>query len=236
MVRNRAQGDEVIAGIVENPGLVLFTLIKRDVRMVLEENCRCLQLPSVATLDPIFDPLGHFLDAEMQEKPGRQHLLDAEYFNLIDAMQYALVHDDGQAIWDLEQADVILVCVLSSSKTTTCIYLANRGVRKANVPVVPPSEAVMTAQRPLIVGLTKEPKRLVQIRRNRPKMINESAETDCVDPERVSQEVMEARRLFAQRGWPAIDVTRRSVEETSATILQLLKRRKDGAAPLPDGA
>ena len=233
LVRTRAQVEEVIAGIVAHPGFVLFTLVNREVRAALEEGCRRSQVPCVAMLDPIFDALSHFLGSEMQQRPGRQHMLDAEYFERIDAMQYVLGHDDGQATWDLEQADVILVGVSRSSKTPTCIYLANRGVRAANVPVVPGvplPEAVSTAKRPLVVGLTKEPKRLIQIRRSRLRMINENAETDYVDPERVFEEVMEARRLFAHHGWPVIDVTRRSVEETAASILQMLKRRKDAAA------
>jgi len=233
LIRTRAQIEEVIAGIVANPGFVLFTLVNREVRAALEEGCRVLQVPCVAMLDPIFSALGHFLGSEMQQRPGRQHVLDAEYFERIDAMQYVLGHDDGQATGDLELADVILVGVSRSSKTPTCIYLANRGVRAANVPVVPGvplPEAVMTAKRPLVVGLTKEPKRLIQIRRSRLRMISEDAETDYVDPERVYEEVMEARRLFAQHGWPVIDVTRRSVEETAASILQMLKRRKDAAA------
>jgi len=242
LIRTRAQIEEVIAGIVANPGFVLFTLVNREVRAALEEGCRVLQVPCVAMLDPIFSALGHFLGSEMQQRPGRQHVLDAEYFERIDAMQYVLGHDDGQATGDLELADVILVGVSRSSKTPTCIYLANRGVRAANVPVVPGvplPEAVMTAKRPLVVGLTKEPKRLIQIRRSRLRMISEDAETDYVDPERVYEEVMEARRLFAQHGWPVIDVTRRSVEETAASILQMLKRRKDAAAlaaatPKPD--
>jgi regulator of PEP synthase PpsR (kinase-PPPase family) len=242
LIRTRAQIEEVIAGIVANPGFVLFTLVNREVRAALEEGCRVLQVPCVAMLDPIFSALSHFLGSEMQQRPGRQHVLDAEYFERIDAMQYVLGHDDGQATGDLELADVILVGVSRSSKTPTCIYLANRGVRAANVPVVPGvplPEAVMTAKRPLVVGLTKEPKRLIQIRRSRLRMISEDAETDYVDPERVYEEVMEARRLFAQHGWPVIDVTRRSVEETAASILQMLKRRKDAAAlaaatPKPD--
>jgi regulator of PEP synthase PpsR (kinase-PPPase family) len=160
--------------------------------------------------------------------PGQQHLLDNEYFARIDAMTFALNHDDGQSSWGLNDADVILVGVSRTSKTPTCIYLANRGIKAANVPIVPgvalPPE-LAAASRPLIVGLTNDPERLIQVRRNRLSMLHQDESTDYTDIEAVRSEVTQARRLFAQNHWPVIDVSRRSIEETAAAILKLLARR-----------
>ncbi|MBT3932229.1 MAG: pyruvate, phosphate dikinase/phosphoenolpyruvate synthase regulator, partial [Rhodospirillaceae bacterium] len=160
---------------------------------------------------------------------GRQYALDAEYFHRIEAMQFALAHDDGQSIHDLDKADVILVGVSRTSKSPTCIYLANRGLKAANVPFVPNvplPEELMNAKRPLIVGLTNDPTRLVQVRRNRLKLLDQGRETDYVDPEAVRDEVESAKRYFNGRQWPIIDVARRSIEETAATVIQYHARRQ----------
>ena len=158
-----------------------------------------------------------------------KHLLDSEYFARIDAMTFALNHDDGQSSWGLDDADVCLVGVSRSSKTPTCLYLANRGIKAANVPFVPgvplPPELV-AAGRPLVVGLTNDPERLIQLRRNRLAMLNQDEKTDYTDIEAVRAEVREARRFFIERHWPVIDVTRRSIEETAAAVLKLLARRR----------
>jgi hypothetical protein len=162
--------------------------------------------------------------------------MDREYFNRIEAMDYALAHDDGQSARNLEEADVVLIGVSRSSKTPTCVYLANRGIRAANVPIVPgcplPPE-LFTVKRPLIVGLTKDPGQLVQIRKNRLQMIAKDEDSDYVDLAAVRDEVVQARRLCAEHGWTVLDVTRRSIEETAATIIQLLQehRQFQGAAP-----
>jgi regulator of PEP synthase PpsR (kinase-PPPase family) len=179
----------------------------------------------------VIGALGTYLGMQSRGLPGRQHELDAEYFSRIDAMSFALSHDDGQSSQNYGDADVILVGVSRTSKTPTCIYLANRGIKAANVPVVPgcplPSELLM-AKRPLIVGLTKDPIQLVQIRRNRLHMLAHADETDYVDPEVVKREVAAARRLCTEHGWPVIDVSRRSIEETAATIIQMLARHRGG--------
>src|SRR5208282_3543292 len=182
-----------------------------------------------SVLDPIMGSLASYLGLRSRNLPGRQHELDAEYFSRIDAMQFVLSHDDGQATWDLDHADVVLVGVSRTSKTPTCIYLANRGIKAANVPIVPgvqlPHE-LAEARHPLIVGLTKDPVRLVQIRRNRMRLLNEVETTDYTDLETVKQELAAARRLFTEHSWPVIDVTRRSIEETAASIMQLYADRR----------
>ena len=180
-------------------------------------------MPCIPVLDPVIHTLASHFNVEISGRPGLQHALDAEYFKRIDAMNYALTHDDGQIGRDLNKADVVLVGVSRTSKTPTCIYLANRGIKAANVPIVPgcplPDE-LFTLSGPLIVGLTKDPARLVQLRRNRLRMISESGEeTDYTDLSSVREEVALARRLCSEHDWPVIDVTRRSIEETAATIM-----------------
>ncbi len=229
LVRTQGQVERVIAGIEANPGLVLFTLVDTGVRAILEEACRHLHVPCTPVLDPVMAALSGFLEEEIHAQPGRQHALDQEYFNRIDAMHFTLAHDDGQLIEDVDEADVVLVGVSRTSKTPTCMYLANRGIKAANVPLVPgvpPPPEVIQSRRPLIVGLTKEPKSLADIRRHRLLFLHQDAETDYADPDKVRDEVAEARRLFAKQGWPVIDVTRRSIEEAAATILQLYARHR----------
>lgn len=232
LVRTQGQVERVIAGIEANPGLVLFTIVDTGIRAVLEEACRCLHVPCVPLLDAAMVALANHLDEEVRALPGRQHVLDAEYFDRIDAMQFTIAHDDGQNLAELNQADIVLVGVSRTSKTPTCMYLANRGVKAANIPLVPgvpvPRE-LLEAKRPLIVGLTKEARSLSDIRRNRLRFLNQDEEGDYADPEKVRDEVQTARRLFSKHGWPVIDVTRKSIEEASAAILQLFQRHNGHA-------
>jgi regulator of PEP synthase PpsR (kinase-PPPase family) len=229
MVRTRAQIERVIAGIDANPGVVLYTLVNDILRQPLQECCRRVNVPAIPVLDPAINALGAYLGRAARNLPGQQHLLNHEYFQRIDAMTFAMTHDDGQAPWGLNDADVILTGVSRTSKTPTCIYLANRGVKAANVPMVPgvalPPE-LFSATKPLIVGLTNDPERLIAIRRNRMNAIkSEESSTPYVDLEAVKAEVTAARRLCHEHKWPMIDVTRRSIEETAAAIMKLLAKR-----------
>ena len=231
MVRTRAQIERVIAGIEANRGLVLFTLVNDTLRQILQEGCRQLQVQAIPVLDPVIGALASYLGRQSHGVPGRQHLLDSEYFARIDAMTFAINHDDGQSPWGVDDADVCLVGVSRTSKTPTCLYLANRGIKAANVPFVPgvalPAELLRT-KKPLIVGLTNDPERLIHLRRNRLNMLDHHEDNDYTDLEAVRAEVREARRVFAERHWPVIDVTRRSIEETAAAIYKLLMRRHGG--------
>jgi [pyruvate, water dikinase]-phosphate phosphotransferase / [pyruvate, water dikinase] kinase len=228
MVRTRSQIERVIAGVEANPGVVLFTLVSDVLRGVLQQACRSRQIPAIPILDPVIGALASYLGRKSRGRPGMQHLLDSEYFARIDAMTFALNHDDGQSSWGLDQADVCLVGVSRTSKTPTCLYLANRGIKAANVPVVPgmplPRELLDT-KHPLILGLTNDPERLIDLRRHRLSMLQQDVGTEYTDLEAVRAEVREARRIFAERHWPVIDVTRRSIEETAAAIMRMLARR-----------
>lgn len=229
MVRSRKQMEDALAAISSQPGLVMFTLVDHTLREMLQERCRELQMPCVPVLDPVLAALANFLGSESREQPGRQHAMNAEYFTRIDAMHYCMSHDDGHGVTDLNGADVILVGVSRTSKTPTCIYLANRGIKAANVPIVPgiplPAELEHMPDK-LVVGLTASPDRLVQIRRNRLLQLKQDGETDYVDIDIVKDEVAHARKVFSQRGWPVIDVTRRSIEETAAAIINLHSRAR----------
>jgi regulator of PEP synthase PpsR (kinase-PPPase family) len=235
MVRTKVQMERVIHGLEANPGVVLFTLVDEGLRAVLQEGCRKLQLPAIPVLDPVLAVLASQLGRKSRGLPGQQHLLDTEYFRRIDAMSYTLAHDDGQSAWGLNDADVVLVGVSRTSKTPTCMYLANRGIKAANVPIVPntplPPE-LFSLTRPLVVALTNDPERLVQVRRNRLQQLHQEHErpTEYTDTSAVRHEVQQARRLFTERHWPVIDVTRRSIEETAAAIMRLLAQRQGETA------
>lgn len=231
-VRSPDQMRRVIAGIEAQPGLVLFTLVDLELRQILQEGCRRLKQPCISVLDPVIAAFVSFFGERARAEPGRQHELDQEYFARIEAMDFTMAHDDGQHAEDLEKADIILVGVSRTSKTPTSIYLANRGLKTANVPFVPGvplPPKLETAKEPLIVGLTANPDRLMQVRRNRLLSLNQQAETTYVDNEAVKAELAAARKFFTRLGWPVIDVTRRSIEETAAAVLNLYYERKESA-------
>lgn len=233
MVRSEAHLDRILADIAEHRGLVLHTLVNADMRRALEERCRDLDLNAIAPLDPVTDALSSLLGQSARGRPGRQHSQDAAYFRRVDAIHYTMAHDDGANWEEWDEAEIMLVGVSRSSKTPTSIYLANRGYPTANYPLVPeasPPPILFRLTRPLVVGLVVSPDRLIQVRRNRLLSLNQSPETDYVDPERVRAEVAHARRLCADNGWPVIDVTRRSIEESAAAILSILQERKSGTA------
>ncbi|MBI1214742.1 MAG: pyruvate, phosphate dikinase/phosphoenolpyruvate synthase regulator [Alphaproteobacteria bacterium] len=232
LVRTQKQLLTAIEGIRRHPGLVLYTLVDEALAKAVEKHCQGLGVPTISILHPVLHLMSSFFGMTSLAEPGLQHKLNEEYFARMDAVDYALHHDDGlKSDHDLGHADVILVGVSRTSKTPTCIYLANRGVKAANVPYVPGipfPEKVLGLKKPLFVALTATPERLIDIRRNRLQQLGELRETDYLDAERVKDEVKEARRFYNKRGWPIIDVTRRSIEETAAEILGLLDAYRAG--------
>ncbi|MCX7339558.1 MAG: kinase/pyrophosphorylase [Hyphomicrobiales bacterium] len=226
LVRSRTQLDRVLNEIETAPGIVLYTLVDRDLAKTLEDFCTRIGSPTMSILNPILSLFQSYLGAASSARPGAQHMLNAEYFKRIDAMNYTMLHDDGQLTDDLESADIVLLGVSRTSKTPTSIYLANRGVKTANIPLVPgvpPPSQLETLRKPLIVGLVAAPERIVQIRQNRLLSLKADDETAYVDHDAVAAEIATSRKLFARRGWPVIDVTRRSIEETAAAILEHLR-------------
>lgn len=234
MVRSRQHLDRIFEEFKANPGLVLYTLVNPEIRSRLEERCISLGLPHVAALDAVTVALEERLGQEAMGRPGRQHAMDEAYFARVDAIQFTIAHDDGVGWENWEEADIVLAGVSRTSKTPTSIYLANRGFKVANIPLVvesPPPDSLYRLRHPLVVGLTTAPERLIQIRRNRLLSLNESTETAYVDEERVKQEVALARRMYADNGWPVIDVTRRSIEETAAAVIRLHQERAARETP-----
>jgi regulator of PEP synthase PpsR (kinase-PPPase family) len=232
MVRSLQHLDRIVEDLSANPGLVLYTLVNDETRRRLEDRCRALGLPHVAPLDTVTVALEDRLGEQAKARPGRQHMMDEAYFARVDAIHYTIAHDDGLAAEDWEEADIVLAGVSRSSKTPTSIYLANRGYKVANIPLVmesPPPPSLFSLRQPMVVGLTTAPRRLIEIRRNRLLSLNEKTETAYVDEERVEQEVAFARRIFSDNGWPVIDVTRRSIEETAAAIMKLHGERHEQA-------
>jgi regulator of PEP synthase PpsR (kinase-PPPase family) len=222
LVRSHTQLARVLSEIENAPGIVLYTLVERDLAEKLEEVCRNTGSPHLSVLEPVHSLLSSYLGTASTARPGAQHMLNAEYFKRIDAMNFTLLHDDGHLPDDLDDADVILVGVSRTSKTPTAVYLANRGVKTANIPLVPgvPPPAVLnTVKRALVVGLVASPERIVQIRQNRLLSLRADDDTSYVDRDAVAEEIAASRRLFARHNWPMIDVTRRSIEETAAAIL-----------------
>jgi [pyruvate, water dikinase]-phosphate phosphotransferase / [pyruvate, water dikinase] kinase len=230
MVRSKRQLDHVLAEVSEAPGLVLYTLLEEDLIQTLEEKCRELGLPCMSVLGPVLRMFESYLGAETTHRAGAQHVLNAEYFQRIDALNFSMFHDDGQHVEGLEDADVVLVGVSRTSKTPTSIYLANRGVKTGNVPLVPGvplAPAVEKLTRPLVVGLYASPERIVQIRENRLLGLKAHRSDDqYIDKKAVADEVAYSRRLCTKNGWPSIDVTRRSIEETAAAVMRLLSERR----------
>ncbi len=232
MVRSEGHIERIIADIGKNPGIVLFTMVNVEARRTLEVRCRALGLPAVAVLDHVLDQLSTLLNQTAKARPGQQHVLDAAYFARVDAIQFTIAHDDGIGWENWEQADIVLAGISRTSKTPTSIYLANRGYKTANIPIViesPPPPSLYTLKHPLVVGLITSADRLIQVRRNRLLSLNQMPETDYVDQEAVAREVAFARRIFADNGWPVIDMTRRSIEEAAAAIINLFNERNAGA-------
>lgn len=228
MVRSEKHLDRILSEVADNPGLVIFTIVNRDIRSKLERECRHLGLPSVPALDTVTDALSNMLGQEAKARPGRQHILDAAYFARVEAIQFTIAHDDGVGWENWEEADIVLAGVSRTSKTPTSIYLANRGYKTANIPIVPespPPDSLFHLKNPLVVGLITGASRLVQVRRNRLLSLNQAPETDYVNEDKVKAETQYARRMFADNGWPMIDVTRRSIEESAAAIINLYNER-----------
>lgn len=222
LVRSAMQMERLMEDIGEQPGLVMYTLVNKEIRETLERCCMDVNLPVLSILDPVINLLGSYFGQKASHEPGRQHTMDAHYFQRIDALHYTMAHDDGQLVEDAQSADIVLIGVSRSSKTPTSIYLANKGYKTMNIPFVPgcPMPLVLDSlKNRFVIGLTTSVERLVQIRTNRLRAINEDETSEYTDREGILSEVKECRRYCTDRGWQTIDVTRRSIEESAAAIL-----------------
>lgn len=229
LVRSKRQLDRVLQEVEQAPGIVLYTIVNRDLARSLEERCQELNVPCVAVLRRIMEIFESYLGAPQKPTVGGQHVLDAQYFRRIDALNFTMIHDDGHLPDDLDQADIVIVGISRTSKTPTSIYLANRGFKTANVPLIPGVPLPPRLEEPtsaLVIGLIASPERICQLRRSRIMALADRNLDEYVDREAITSEITHSRRLCAKHGWPVIDVTRRSIEETAAAILKLYQDRK----------
>ncbi len=239
LIRNPRQLDRALQEIASAPGIVLYTIVNRDLTAELERRCRELKVPCLHVLEPIMKIFESYLGAPQTPIVAGQHVLDAEYFQRIDALNFSMAHDDGQLPTDLNAADIIILGISRTSKTPTSIYLAQRGYKTANVPIVPEiplPEALTEPHAAFIVGLVASADRIAEIRRNRVRFLADRNLDEYVDRDRIAQEIAHSRRLCARHGWPVIDVSRRSIEETAAQILRLFHDRETGADANGDSA
>ncbi|MCB1432406.1 MAG: kinase/pyrophosphorylase [Alphaproteobacteria bacterium] len=229
LVRSASQLNKALREIEDQPGIVLYTIINPDVRKLLEAACERMAVPCVSILDPVISLLAQYLNTQSKPQVGGQHALNTDYFRRIDALNFTMAHDDGQNTSDIDKSDVIILGVSRTSKTPTSIYLAQRGVRVANIPAVPgialPAQLAEMTE-PLVVGLIASAERIAQIRRHRLLTLKESRSTDYIDPRQITEEIVAMKNLCVLHGWPMIDVTRRSVEETAASIMNLYAEHK----------
>jgi [pyruvate, water dikinase]-phosphate phosphotransferase / [pyruvate, water dikinase] kinase len=233
LVRAEAQLTRALDHIAIMPGIVFFTLANQGLRDKLMARCADIQVRCIDVLEGPVTALRQFLGAAETHKVGRQHEVDARYLDRIEALNFTIAHDDGQSLDSIADAEVILTGASRTSKTPTCVYLAIRGIPTANVPLVPgmPAPAqLLAAKKSLIVGLWVSPDRLVQVRRNRLTSMGESRDSSYVELDAVRAEIAATRQLFEREGWPTIDVSRRSIEETAAAVMNLLADRKEALA------
>jgi len=236
LVRSEHQLSRAMDHLTIAPGLVFFTLANQKLRDKLVARCASLLMECVDVLEGPVTALRQFLGAAETHKVGRQHQVDQRYLDRIEVLNFTIAHDDGQSLDSIAEAEVILTGASRTSKTPTCVYLAIRGVKTANVPLVPhmpPPPQLLAAKKPLIVGLWVSPDRLVQVRRSRLASMGEGRDTTYIDLDSVREEINATRRLFEQNDWPSIDVSRRSIEETAASVMNLLAERQEDAGASP---
>jgi regulator of PEP synthase PpsR (kinase-PPPase family) len=231
LVRTARQLNRVLQEVEQAPGIVLYTITNKDLSEQLERRCSELKIPCLAVLQPIMGVFESYLGAPRTPTVAGQHVLDADYFRRIDALNFTMAHDDGHLPENLDDADIVILGISRTSKTPTSIYLAQRGYKVTNVPLVPSiplPEALTKPHSAFVVCLIASPDRIAEIRRHRAMMLADRNLEEYVDRDRITAEIAYSRRICAKHRWPVIDVTRRSVEESAATILKLLHDRQAG--------
>ncbi|MFT3732605.1 MAG: pyruvate, water dikinase regulatory protein [Hyphomicrobium sp.] len=231
LVRTQRQLKRVLVDIEHEPGIVLYTIVNTALAVELEEHCQRLKIPCLAVLQPIMKIFESYLGAPSTPTVAGQHVLDADYFRRIDAMNFTMAHDDGRLPDNLSDADIVLLGISRTSKTPTSLYLAQRGYKTTNLPLVPQvplPEQLLHPHTAFVVCLIANVDRIADVRRNRAILMADRDLETYVDRDTISAEIAYTRKLAAQHGWPIIDVTRRSIEESATMILKLLQDRKSG--------
>ena len=205
--------------------IVLYTIVENKLAKHLSDECNKKNIPCFGILGDLIISFSKLLDQKALNVPSRQHIMDDEYYKKIEAIQFTMNHDDGNSVEDIEKSDIILLGVSRTSKTPTSIYLANKGMKISNIPLVNeksvPDILKENPQKKCVVGLTAEPSRLVDLRKNRMQSIKDNESTEYTNLDIVQKEMEDARKLFQKYKWPSIDVTRKSVEETAASVLKI---------------
>ncbi len=226
LIRSNKQIDNIIKIIEENPGMILYTMINKKLEKYLQRKCMEIKVNAHPILDSTIQALkeGFELKTKNEQIPGKQHSLSEDYFDRIEALQYAIANDDGQAM-EQNKADIILFGVSRTSKTPTSIYLANKGIKVANIPFVLNQRPDLSniSKNTLVVGLFASPSRLQQIRISRLNSLKEKNKTEYVDIEFLEKEIKEAKKICTKNNWVTIDVTKKSIEEVAATVLEYFK-------------
>nr|CDP79274.1 Putative pyruvate, phosphate dikinase regulatory protein [Bartonella schoenbuchensis] len=229
MIRNKTQLQKILDEIQEEPGIVLYTIIDEEMKQLLSKVCAKIGTPCVAILDPVLNAFQSYLGTPTNLRASAQHGLNADYFRRIEALNFTIDHDDGQSPDSILDADVILVGISRTSKTPTSIYLANRGIKTANIPLIPGidlPQTLLEEKNVLVVGLIASAERISHIRQNRD--LGEGfAIENYTDRTSIARELIYAKRIYERFGWPIIDVTRRSIEETAAAVFKLLSQFRE---------
>ena len=211
--------------------IILYTIVDTKLAKFLTSISEKEKIPCFGVLGDLILSFSKLLNQKASHVPSGQHALNEEYYKRIEAIQFTMNHDDGNLVDDIKKSDIILLGVSRTSKTPTSIYLANRGFKTSNIPLVnQDSLPIMLKKNPkltCVIGLTTEPKRLVDIRRNRMNTLKEKDTTSYTDFEKISKEVVEAKKIFKKYNWPTVDVTRKSVEETAASVIKIYEIKKE---------
>ena len=212
------------SGKVTNP-IVLYTIVDNKLAQFISNECNKKKIPCFGILGDLILSFSKLLNQKASMVPSGQHIMDDEYYKKIEAIQFTMNHDDGNSLEDIDKSDIILLGVSRTSKTPTSIYLANKGMKITNIPLVNensvPEKLKEKPEFKCVVGLTAEPERLVDLRKNRMQSINENENKDYISIEEIKKETENAKKLFNKYKWPSIDVTRKSVEETAASVLKI---------------
>jgi len=211
--------------------IVLYTIVDVKLARFLTSKCEKEKIPCFSVLGNLVLSFSKLLNQKASHVQSGQHVLNKEYYERIEAIQFTMNHDDGNLIDDINKSDIILLGVSRTSKTPTSIYLANRGFKTSNIPLVNqdsiPEILKKNPKLTCVVGLTTEPERLVDIRRNRMTSLKEKEGTNYTNFEKISKEVEEAKKIFKKYKWPTVDITRKSVEETAASIIKIYEIEKE---------
>tara|TARA_B100001173_G_scaffold298043_1_gene295239 strand:- start:1324 stop:2148 length:825 start_codon:yes stop_codon:yes gene_type:complete len=211
--------------------IILYTIVDSKLAKYLALETNKANIPCFGVLGDLILSFSKLLNQKASHIPSGQHELNEEYYNRIEAIQFTMSHDDGNLIKDIKKSDIILLGVSRTSKTPTSIYLANRGYKTSNIPLIDtnslPDILKKNPKLTCIVGLTTEPERLADIRRNRMNILKEKETTSYINLDKVTKEINEAKKLFRKYNWPIVDVTRKSVEETAASIIKIYEIRKN---------